>query len=473
MKNTILWLRNDLRLHDNPALCEAAQRGQVIPLYIYDEDRQNPWPMGGASKWWLHHSLTALAKELQKHNVPLILRRGDAQRILLELAEESGADMVCWTRSYAPYEMARDERITKALGQKNIAVKESQGFLLFAPEKIRTQQGGCFKVYTPFWKACLKQGNIAQPLPMPKIEPCDRSPASDRLEDWGLLPSQPDWSGGFAQWQPGEAGAQMRWEKFLNGPLENYSNGRDMPGIDNTSRLSPHLHFGEISPRQIWHSVEFHKMMRQSTIVSQHLDKFLAEMGWREFSYHLLYHFPQLPELAFREDFRDFPWSKDQSLLQAWQQGRTGYPMVDAGMRELWHSGTMHNRVRMIAASFLTKHLLIPWQEGAKWFWDCLLDADLANNSAGWQWVAGCGADAAPYFRIFNPVLQGQKFDPDGEYVRKWLPELRDVPKKYIHCPWQMERVPEGYMLPVVEHGFARDRALKAYGQIKKPFSTG
>lgn len=469
----IVWFRQDLRLNDNPAFSAAAAGATpVIALYILDTTTQD-WAMGGASRWWLHHSLDKLgAALLQRYGIPLILRRGDPARILPQLANETGARRVYWNRCYEPAAVARDTALKTALKQDGIAVETQNAALLFEPWTVQTQAGGWFKVFTPFWRACRALPAPAAPKRAPQVaihwpNPLD----SDALSDWALLPQTPDWAGGLREtWNPGEAGAAERLRDFLDEALASYARGRDHPDRTVTSRLSPHLHFGEIGPRQIWRAVQ----MTQDA--GGNADKFFAELGWREFSTHLLYHFPDLPHRSFRGDFDAFPWDNDDGLLRAWQQGRTGYPIVDAGMRELWHTGWMHNRVRMIVASFLVKHLRQDWRRGAAWFWDTLVDADLANNAASWQWVAGSGADAAPYFRIFNPTLQGEKFDSHGAYVRRWVPELAGLPDKYIHKPWAAPdrllaaaglRLGRDYPLPLVDHDGARKAALAAFASLR------
>lgn len=468
MQKTIVWLRSDLRLKDNPALHEAATRGDVIPVYIMDDKTPLGWKIGGASKWWLHHSLVSLAADFKSLGVNLILRRGNPYEVLEDLLAESKADAVFWSRCYELHSIKRDTDIKKSLEESGIEVQSFNASLLFESWEIKNKQGGNYKVFTPFWKYCLSLPQPNEPLAAPKFKSSNIGIKSDKIESWGLLPKNPDWSGGLAEkWQPGEAGAISLLNHFLNNSINHYSNGRDIPALGSTSNLSPYLHFGEISPRQIWHSVHFDAELNSNAHERHNLQKFLAEIGWREFSYHLLYYYPDLPTKPFNQKFEDFPWRKDDESLRLWQQGKTGYPIVDAGMRQLWQTGYMHNRVRMIVASFLTKHLLIHWHEGAKWFWDTLVDADLASNSASWQWVAGCGADAAPYFRIFNPVLQGKKFDPDGEYVRKWVPELVHLDNKHIHSPWELGKTIENYPSPIVDHAHARQRAMQAYITIK------
>jgi deoxyribodipyrimidine photo-lyase len=462
----LVWFRQDLRLADNPALRDAIATGApVLPVYVLDDETPGPWRIGGASHWWLHHSLAALAADLGKLGLRLILRRGRAQECLNELIAETGAAGVVWNRCYEPFAVARDKAIKSTLEARGLAARSFNANLLFEPWTVASKSGTPFRVFTPFWKACLAAEPPALPLPAPSraLAPANW-PASDALDDWNLLPTKPDWAGGFSIWNPGEAGAQARLAEFVARALDGYAGLRDRPDLEATSRLSPHLHFGEISPRQCFHA----------GAVSP---KFLAELGWREFAHHLLFHIPDLPETALRAEFRDFPWRDDESRLRAWQQGRTGFPIVDAGMRELWRTGWMHNRVRMVAASFLVKHLLLPWQAGQAWFWDTLVDADLASNSASWQWVAGCGADAAPYFRVFNPMLQGAKFDPDGAYVRRFVPELAALPNEYLHAPWQAPAdvlrragvaLGATYPKPIVDHGEARVRALAAFRSLKE-----
>lgn len=458
----LVWFRQDLRLADNPALREAIATGApVMPVYILDDETPGEWTMGGASRWWLHRSLRGLANDLAKRGSRLILRRGPARAALDALIAETGAAGVYWNRCYEPFAVRRDKAIKAGLEARGLAAKSFDASLLFEPWTIVSKSGTPFRVFTPFWKACLAAEAPALPLAAPaKIKAPASWPASDALDSWGL---EPRWKHEFA-WEPGEAGAQAALARFVARALDGYANLRDRPDLEATSRLSPHLHFGEISPRQCFHA-------------GAASPKFLAELGWREFAHHLLFHIPDLPETALRPEFRDFPWYDDDSRLRAWQKGRTGYPIVDAGMRELWRTGWMHNRVRMIAASFLVKHLLLPWRAGQAWFWDTLVDADLASNSAGWQWVAGCGADAAPYFRIFNPMLQGAKFDPDGVYVRRYVPELAGLPDEYIHTPWEAPAeilkkagVTLGvtYPKPIVDHGEARTRALAAFQSLKE-----
>ena len=468
---TIVWFRQDLRVADNPALAAAAARGAVVPVYILDETPPPAGrPIGGASRWWLHHSLTSLAKSLGG----MVLLRGDPARLLPDLVGKTGATAVMWNRCYEPYAIARDRAIKAGLAADGVDVQSFNGSLLFEPWDVKTGGGGPFKVYSPFWRACLKLP-VAAALPRtaPKIALPENM--GDRLDDWRLLPTRPNWAEGFEpEWQPGEAGAARLLKRFLDSGLKGYGELRNRPDLPNVSRLSPHLHLGEISPRQVWQATHMH--IEANAAQRKDGDKFLSEIGWREFAYHLLFHFPQLPERNWKPAFDSYPWVDDPKQLTAWQRGQTGYPMVDAGLRELWITGTMHNRVRMIVASFLIKHLRIHWKHGEAWFWDTLLDADLANNAASWQWVAGSGADAAPYFRIFNPIEQGRKFDPDGAYVRRWCPELADLPTEFVHAPFEAPALVlkaagitlgKTYPLPLVEHAAARAAAIAGYGAVK------
>ncbi|WP_045104839.1 cryptochrome/photolyase family protein [Legionella hackeliae] len=469
MSIAIVWFRQDLRLSDNPAFASACNEHEVvIPIFIFDKETS---VLGSAQKWWLHYSLNELANSLADWGLPFVLRAGNPFDILMGLIQESRADAVYWNRCYEPNAIRRDTNIKTALLEQGIAVHSTNGSLLNEPWCIKNQSGDYFKVFTPFWKQCLKTLAIPKPFTISN-HPQKLELHSDVLDDWNLLPKKPNWAFNFSNyWQPGEKGAQEKLKHFIQNKLKRYKTHRDVPIEDATSKLSPHLHFGEISPWEIVRNLELIKVEEQSNLNA--IDCFLSELGWREFSYHLLYHFPNLAKDSFREEFDLFPWHSDENLLQYWYQGKTGYPLVDAGMRELWSTGYMHNRVRMIVASFLTKDLFLDWRLGADWFLDTLVDADLANNSASWQWVAGCGADAAPYFRIFNPILQSEKFDPNGDYIRQWVPELSKVGPKYIHQPWLGSfsqtgiTIGKDYPAPIVDHNDARKTALKYYDQIK------
>jgi len=472
---SIVWFRRDLRLRDNEALQAALSLGgAVIPVFILDPAAEGRWLPGGAARWWLHGSLAALARDLEARGSRLVLRRGESVEQLRDLVDVTGASAVCWNRVHEPASRALDEKVAAALAESGVAVRIGAGQLLFDPETVRSRGGGPFKVFTPFWRHC---ANLERPQPVdaavPRSLPAPvRWPRSDVLESWMLRPCRPDWAAEFREsGEPGEAGARRRLAAFVEKAMDGYRAQRDLPACDGTSRLSAALHFGELSPRQVWAEVE--AASRESGVMprSRGAQVFLDEVGWREFAHHLLHHFPATPERPLREEYATFPWERDAALQEAWRRGRTGYPIVDAGMRQLWRTGWMHNRVRMIAASFFVKQLLQPWTDGAAWFWDTLVDADLANNTLGWQWSAGCGADAAPYFRIFNPVLQGERCDPDGAYVRRWVPELARVPAEFIHRPWEAEpgalaaagvRLGDEYPRPVIEPAAGRERALRA-----------
>ncbi len=463
----ILWFRNDLRLSDHAALQAALATGQpVLPVYILDDSGAAAWTHGAASRWWLHHGLTALTGDLAQRGADLVLRRGPTQTELPRLIRETGATEVFTGGSADPWARRLDTEMAESL--KPIRLHRMRTTMLFHPDAVRSKSGGAYAVYTPFSNACLALAAPHPPLLAPERIASVPPPASDRLADWGLLPTAPDWSGGLrATWTPGEAAAADRLRQFVAGGLADYADRRDRPDMDATSALSPHLHFGEISAVQVWHAV-------LATPPTPGREKFLRELLWREFAIHLLWHHPTMPDQPLRPAFAAMPWREDPAGLRAWQTGRTGIPIVDAGMRQLWQTGWMHNRVRMIVASFLVKHLLIDWRHGARWFWDTLVDADLANNSAGWQWVAGCGADAAPYFRVFNPVLQGQTYDPDGTYVRRYVPELAHLPGPSVHAPWKIpgtapptrSRAGDPYPPPIVDLAAGRTRALEALARV-------
>lgn len=443
---SIVWLRDDLRLADNPALRAAVDRDEpVIVLYVLDEESPGVRPLGGAARWWLHHSLASLGERLAERGGTLVLRRGPAERVVREVVTDAAASAVFWNRRYGGAERELDAALKEGLRADGVEVASFAASVLFEPWTVTTGAGTHFSVFSPFWRACLASPPPRAPLPEPREVIGPKHPiASDDLDDWHLLPRHPDWSGGLRDtWEPGEPAARRRLREFLDDDLAHYGRARDEPSAGATSLLSPRLRWGELSPHTIWHE----------GIESGQAGKFLSELGWREFAWHTLFHFPDLATKNLRREFDAFPWPRlKPSQLAAWQQGRTGIALVDAGMRELWQTGYMHNRVRMVAASFLVKNLLIDWRHGEQWFWDTLVDADAANNPFNWQWVAGSGADAAPYFRIFNPELQAKKFDPDGRYVREWASEhLSDDPPP-----------------PIVDLGETRKAALAAYDVVKR-----
>lgn len=471
----LVWFRSDLRLEDNPALAAAVERASpVIPVFIWSPEEENPWPPGAASRWWLHQSLDHLTERLAQAGSCLVIRKGPTQQALKELLSETKAVAVYWNRRYEPAIIARDAEIKKSIAAAGLDAQSFNSALLFEPWTIRNASQQPFQVFSSFWKTCMKQGPPHKPQSAPRRPSAPSSwPKSLALDELALEP-RIDWAGGLrAKWVPGEKGANHELKKFLSGTFEKYERERDTPDHESTSRLSPHLHFGEISPRRVWHSLS--ALRKKSN--AEAVDAYLRQLGWREFAHHLLFHFSHTTNEPLRKEFTRFPWQEDRELLHTWQRGRTGYPFVDAGMRELWKTGWMHNRLRLVVASFLTKHLRIWWEEGAYWFWDTLVDADLANNTLGWQWTSGCGADAAPYFRIFNPTLQGEKFDPEGNYIRQWVPELKRLPVPWIHKPWLAPepvlvkanvRLGVDYPLPIVDHEDARRKALLAFEQIKK-----
>ena len=473
----IMWFRRDLRLSDNPALAAAVEAAgpRVICIYILETD-SDLRTIGGASQWWLDKSLRALRSDIERLGGQLVLRHGTAEQQLSALIAETGADAVFWNRRYDLAGRDIDSRIKASLKKSGVAAESFNGSLLTEPWTQTTGSGGYYKVYSPYWRAVQSSYQCPQPIERPpKLDSFNIK--SVALDDWGLHPSSPDWSVGFnTSWQPGEAGAQLRLEQFLDGPVNAYSDDRNRPDLeDGTSALSPHLAYGEISPAQIWRTTM--NRIQAGQVDEKNGRKFLSEVAWRDFSYVLLFHNPELATENFKSDFDMMPWHEDEDLLTAWQTGQTGYPIVDAGMRQLWQTGWMHNRVRMIVASFLTKHLLIHWRQGEDWFWDTLVDADPASNAASWQWTAGSGADAAPYFRIFNPITQGEKFDETGDYVRKWCPELARLPRKYLYQPWDAGplilreagiTLGETYPTPIVDHKFGRERALAAYQTLKE-----
>jgi deoxyribodipyrimidine photo-lyase len=468
----IHWFRQDLRLSDNPALIEAAKAGAVLPVYILDDVNAGEWKMGGASRFWLHHSLTRLNEALEGK---LHIMKGDAAALIPDLAQKTGAVGVYWNRCYEPWRVRRDAIIKQTLTDRGIGAHSFNGSLLWEPWEVLKEDKTPYKVFTPFFrKGCLSKAPPREPLPRPALAFAESLNALS-IDALSLLPRPPEprWDKQLEpHWTIGEDGAMAALQHFLKSGLNNYKVGRDFMAEKNTSRLSPHLHFGEISPSQAWYAASH---AGDAEGWSKDTDHFRSELGWREFSYSLLYHYPELTRKNMQPKFDNFPWENNEQHLRAWQKGRTGYPIVDAAMRELWQTGYMHNRSRMITGSFLVKHLLINWHEGEDWFWDCLCDADLASNTASWQWVAGSGADAAPYFRIFNPILQGEKFDPQGHYVRRFVPELAQLPDKYLHRPWEAPELVlraagvtlgETYPRPIVDHAAARDRALAAFAGL-------
>lgn len=466
----IFWFRSDLRLADNPGLLAAFETGQpVVPIYILDDDNAGNWKRGGASRWWLHHSLESLSHDLVKLGAhALTFFKGPADQIIPDIVKDLGATAVFWNRCYEPWSIARDTKIKQELATSGIEAASFNAFLLFEPWEIKNKTGGPYKVFTPFSKAVLDRGGIRPALPKPKKQKQEEVLLTGLpLADLRLMPDIAWYKGMQKFWTPGEAGAWKRLRTFSESGIDDYKHKRDFPAIDGVSQMSPYLHFGEISPYQIW---------EEAGKTSSHPAPYLRQLLWREFSYHLLYHFPDFPDVPWNPRFKKFEWDKNKEHLAAWQKGQTGYPIVDAGMRQLWQTGWMHNRVRMIVGSFLVKNLLIDWREGEQWFWDTLVDADLGNNAAGWQWIAGCGADAAPYFRIFNPVLQGRKFDEKGTYIRHFVPELKKLPDQYLHAPWEAPplilqeagiRLGRDYPEPVVNLAISRDRALEAYAVTK------
>lgn len=467
MSKALFWFRQDLRLIDNPGLTEACHHhDEILLIYILDPKLKNT-----AQAWWLHASLLSLMSDLGKHGLKLTLLEGKPQTLIENLIQTHHIEAVYWNRLYDPESIHRDQAIKTSLKEQAINVQSFNSSLLNEPWTIKNQQGDYFKVFTPYWKHCLKQFKQIAACMINKW-PKSISSNTKTLEEWALLPTKPNWASQFnTYWAPGETGGHQKLNAFIATKIEHYKENRNFPSIDATSMLSPHLHFGEIGPWQIYRQTIMYQMQHPETL--EQSDHFLSELGWREFSYYLLYHFPKLSSQNFKSVFDAFPWQQDLGAFQKWKKGETGYPIVDAGMRELWLTGGMHNRVRMIVASFLIKNLFIDWREGAKWFDDCLLDADIASNYASWQWVAGSGADAAPYFRIFNPILQGEKFDPDGEYVKKWVPELKHVHAKWIHQPWVAPlgalpiQLGLDYPLPMVNHQETRNKALEYYQGLK------
>jgi len=465
----IVWFRQDLRLEDNPALSKAAENNaRILPIYILDDENAGSWGMGEASRWWLHKSLESLNGSLDE-NLHFFI--GKADEIIPDLIEKTKAAGIYWNRCYEPWRISRDKEIKTSLLNNNITVRSFNGSLLFEPPNIKKKDATPYKVFTPFYKkGCLENGPIPRDLlACPSKLIFEKDVVSKKLSELNLLPSINWYQNIEDTWSPGEKGAHQRLNNFLKEGIKNYKIGRNRPDKEFISRLSPHFHFGELSPHQAWFRV---KELKQSSDTKDSIEHFLSELGWREFSNNLLYYWQNLPAINLQKKFDRFPWLDNSKSLACWQRGMTGYPIVDAGMRQLWKTGYMHNRVRMVTGSFLVKNLMLDWRHGERWFWDTLLDADLANNSASWQWIAGCGADAAPYFRIFNPIIQGEKFDPNGDYVREYIPELSKIPTKFIHKPWEAPEetlmdagitLDKDYPLPIVDLKLSRERALLAF----------
>ena len=468
----IFWFRQDLRIVDNPGLSKSLKSDKVLPIYILDDTNSNDFAMGAASRWWLHNSLRELNKNLDNK---LSLHKGDPLEILESLSSRFNIKGIFWNRCYEPWRIERDKKIKSKFIEKDIIVETFNSALLWEPWEILKSDNTPYKVFTPYYrKGCLMSEAPRKPLSAPNLNTLFEDKENIlQLDDLNLLPRIKWYKEMEKLWEPGEKGAHKKLESFLSDGLLGYKEGRNFPSKKNVSQLSAHMHFGEISPNQVWHRA---KLKKDLPGIEKDLDHFLSELGWREFSYNLLFHFPELPRENLQKKFDNFPWIDNEILFDKWKKGLTGYPIVDAGMRELWQTGYMHNRVRMIVGSFLVKNLLLHWHKGEKWFWDCLIDADLASNSASWQWVAGSGADAAPYFRIFNPILQGKRFDPDGSYIKKFIPELEQLPSKYLFSPWEapIEVLSEAnielgsdYPEPIVDLIKSRDRALEAFSTIR------
>ena len=468
----VIWFRQDLRLADNPALTNALKDGKTLPIFILDDFNSKEHVNGAASKWWLHHSLIKLNKSLKNK---LCFFRVNPIDILDEINKRFEISNIFWSRCYEPWRIKRDKKIKKYFNEQKVNVNTFNGSLLWEPWNIAKKDGTPYKVFTPYYrKGCLNSDKPRMPLPAPNLSNLISIDNHDlKIEDLKLMPKHNWYNKMTSLWSPGEEGAFNKIEEFISNGLNNYKEGRNFPSNQNVSQLSPHLHFGEVSPNQVWYRA---KTKEGKLGIKKDLDHFLSELGWREFSFNLLYHFPFIPKENLQKKFDNFPWDNDKDKLKKWQKGLTGYPIVDAGMQELWQTGYMHNRLRMVVGSFLVKNLLLHWHHGERWFWDCLIDADLASNSAGWQWIAGSGADAAPYFRIFNPITQGQKFDPEGKYTRKFRPVLNDMPDKFLFNPWEAPedvlrsagvKLGENYPLPIVEIGSSRQKALEAFATTK------
>ncbi len=478
MNVILVWFRNDCRLADHGALVAAARAAErVVPVYVHAPGEAAPWSPGGASRWWLHHSLVALAGELRARGVGLVVRAGPSGATLKALAAELGAGAVYWNRQYEPALAARDARVAEELEDAGLGTGTFAGNLLIEPAAVRTQSGTPFRVFTPYWRACQSElATSAPPLPVPALRALERGPASLGVDALDLLPHS-RWDQGFgARFRPGAAAAAERLQEFISDSLTGYAAARDRPDEAGTSRLAPHLHFGEISPRQALAAVRAAELSPGAAARARGAESFVRELGWREFAHHVLHHYPHTATEPLDVRFAAHEWRRDPAALAAWQRGRTGIPLVDAGMRELWTTGWMHNRVRMVVASLLTKNLGISWLEGARWFYDTLLDADLASNTLGWQWTAGCGADAAPYYRIFSPLLQAERFDPDRAYIKRWVPELARLPVEWMHRPWLAPpavlaaggvELGRTYPAPIVDLKLSRERALETYARAR------
>lgn len=474
-KTALVWFRQDLRLQDNPALVAASKSNKVLPIYIFDHINSNNSALGAVSKLWLHYSLEVLNDQLEGK---LRIIQGDPKILIPRFVEMNNIDSVFWNRSYEPWQINRDTIIKADLLKTGCNVESFNGSLLWEPWQVMKKDGTPYKVFTPFYrKGCLSAKKPRLPIGKPKLSLIDEDKycGQAKLSELNLIPNE-NWGEKIIRnWNVGEEGAHSRFNDFLDNGLIGYKEGRNFPNNNNVSRLSAYLHWGQISINTVWHKSKSYANLKK--INEQDADQFFAELGWREFSNSLLYYFPQLPDENLQERFNNFKWSNNFDFLHAWQRGKTGYPIVDAGMRELWQTGYMHNRLRMIVGSFLVKNLLTDWRYGEKWFWESLIDADLANNSAGWQWIAGCGADAAPYFRIFNPITQGKKFDPDGLYVKKYVPELSTLPTKYLFAPWEAPKVVldeagvrlgDNYPFPIVDLQKSRKKALETFAELKE-----
>lgn len=478
MTTALIWFRRDLRLTDNAALIHALETAnRIVPVYLHAPEDDGDWAPGAASRWWLHHSLAALTESLAQRGSRLVIRRGPSLAALRRLVRDTGADAVCFNRLYEPARLAQDQAIEQALRADGVRVHAGQGHLLTEPWTIASQSGTPYRIYTPYARTAHARLIMSTPQPAPRALPLPPLRLKSlSLRELDLLPTI-RWDAGLAgHWQPGETGARRRLRQ-LAARLPHYAHDRDRPAADGTTHLSPHLHFGEVSPQQVWRAIQQARVGVRAG-VQRGAGILERELLWRDFAHHVLHHYPQTPARPLDARFQKFPWRRSQALLTAWHHGRTGIPIVDAGMRELWETGFMHNRVRMIVASFLTKHARLDWRQGARWFWDTLVDADLASNTLNWQWVAGCGADAAPYFRIFNPLLQSRKFDPQAEYLRRWLPELQALPAVHRHAPWLAPatmlagaglRLGKDYPLPVLDLATARNDALAAFQRWRRP----